>query len=268
MKFELKNFLINICGWIIIITMCFFLVVFVIFIEDKVQQPFKETLTLTLSFLSALATIGAAIIAAMLFQTWKNQHSYIEQSKLLVEMMETVSNLVFALSDVRQNDNLESIFLGQIPPMPMEEAFDEQIKRAALLDHLVAKLNTLENQIYLLNNIKCVSRVFCKDAFGETILDKLITLITTIQTDISSIYEMFTINYGDGFFVISNLNLSDPSVHKMILNSSFEGDKLLRKAVPDLFILDHNPANIEITECFIELNKSIMKYKDSLDTLN
>ncbi|MDC4923606.1 hypothetical protein OHV99_18185, partial [Acinetobacter baumannii] len=78
MKFELKNFLICICGWIILLSACFFLVVLGIFIKDKVQQPFKETLTLTLSFLSALATIGAAIIAARIFQTWKTQHSYIE----------------------------------------------------------------------------------------------------------------------------------------------------------------------------------------------
>ncbi|WPP87180.1 hypothetical protein [Acinetobacter pittii] len=268
MKFKLKNFLICICGWIILLSACFFLVVLGIFIKDKVQQPFKETLTLTLSFLSALATIGAAIIAARIFQTWKTQHSYIEQMTLLVEMTETVSNLVFALSDVRQNDNLESIFFGHNPPMPMNDAFNEQIKCAALLDNLVAKLNTLEHQIYLLNNIKGVSRVFYKDDHGETLLDKLITLITTIQADISSMYEILSINYGNGTFVISNLKLSEPSIQKIVLNSSFVGDKLLRKAVPDLFNLDHNPANIEITECFNELNKRILNYKDSLDTLN
>lgn len=262
MKFELKNFLICICGWIILLSACFFLVVLGIFIKDKVQQPFKETLTLTLSFLSALATIGAAIIAARIFQTWKTQHSYIEQNKLLVEMVETVSNLLSALGDARQNDNLKDILLGLNSKLPMHDAFTEQIKRAALLDNLVAKINTLENQIYLLNNVKGANRVFFKNDKGETSLDKLVILISTIQADINSIYEFLSVNEGNGTFSITNLNLESSIIRETILNSLFGGDRILRKIVPDYFDLDHNPVNKEISTCIDELNDRILKYKD------
>ncbi|MDH2587144.1 hypothetical protein [Acinetobacter baumannii] len=268
MKLELSKFLISICGWIFLLSVCFFLVVLSIFITDEVQQPFKETLTLTLSFLSALATIGAAIIAARIFQTWKAQHSYIEQTKLLVEMVETVHNLLFAIGDARQNDNLKDIFLGYNSKIPMNEAFTQQINRAKLLDNFVSKLNTLENQIYLLNNEKRVRRIFSKDELGGKSFEKLIILITTIQADISYIYEILSVNNGNGAFDKSNLDLSEALIRETILNSLFEGDKLIKKAVPDVFILDHNPVNNEISECINELSQSILEYKDSLDTVN
>lgn len=268
MKFELKNFLINICGWIFLISVCFFLIVLSIFIKDGVQQPFKETLTLTLSFLSALATIGAAIIAARIFQTWKTQHSYIEQCKLLGQMVQTVSALLSAIGDARQNDNLKAIFLGLNCNVPMKEAFIGQIKQTELLDNFISELNSLENQIYLLNNTKGANRVFSKDEQGNTSLDNIILVISRIKADISSIYDILSINYGNGSYVLSNLELNEPLIQNTILNSLFEGDKLLRKIIPDIFILDHNPVNIEISECITELNQSILKYKDSLDTVN
>lgn len=268
MKFELNNFLINICGWIIIISMGFFLVVFVIFLEDKIQQPFKETLTLTLSFLSALATIGAAIIAARIFQTWKNQHSYIEQSKLLGQMVQTLDNLRSALVDVRQNDNLKNIFLRYRSNLPMNEAFTNQMNRAEKLDTYIVELRSLENQIYLLNNVKGVSRVFSKEEQAETSFDNLTNLLSNIKADISYIHRQLSINYGKGSFVIANLDLKEPLVREAILNILFEGDKLLRQAEPDEFILDHNPVNFEISKCIDELNQSILKYKDSLELLS
>lgn len=271
MKFELKNFLINICGWIFLISVCFFLIVLAIFIKDEVQQPIKETLTLTLSFLSAIATIGAAIIAARIFQTWKTQHSYIEQTKCLVQMEKTITALQAAFLDVRKNDNLKSIFLGQISKLPMDIAFTEQIKRAELLGNFVSELTSLENQIYLINTVKGAGHVFFaneQDKPCMPFLGKLNKLISRIQNAIESTYEAFSINYGNGFFVITNLDLSKPSTQEMILLSLFEGDELLRKVAPDSFEKNFNPINDEIVECLLELNQSILKYKDTLDTLN
>ncbi|HFE9651815.1 hypothetical protein OHW45_04560 [Acinetobacter baumannii] len=268
MKLELKDYLISISGWIFLFSVCFFLIVFSVFINDKIEQPFKEALTLTLSFLSAIATFGAAIIAARIFQTWKIQHSYIEQTKLLVEMVETINNLLFAIGDARQNENLKNILLGYRSNLPMNEAFTEQIKRAELLDNFVGKLNTLENQIYLLNNGKVLGRIFYKADLGEAAFDKLIVLISTIKADISYIYETLSINNGNGSFVIDNLVLSEALIQETILNSLFDGDKLLRKVMPEVFLLDHNPVNIKISECIHELNQSILKYKDSLETVN
>lgn len=268
MKFELKNFLINICGWITLISMCFFLVVFIIFIEDKVQQPFKETLTLTLSFLSAIATIGAAIIAARIFQTWKTQHSYVEQTKLLGQMLQTVSSLLSAIIDARQNDNLRNIFLGNKCKVPMEEAFTGQVKQAELLDTFLTELNSLENQIYLLNNTKGASQVFTKDEQGKNSFDNIVELVTKIQVDILFIYDVLSINNGNGTFVISNLKINEPSIQKKILSSAFYGDKLLKKALPDVFTQDENPVNTEIRDCIADLKQSILKYKDSLDTIS
>lgn len=268
MKLELKNFLISICGWISLLSVVFYIVVFKILIDEKIESSIKETLTLTLSFLSALATIGAAIIAARIFQSWKTQHSYIEQSKLLVQMVQTVDALLSALVEARQNDNLKSIFLGQNFNVPMNEAFKMQIKQAALLDTFISELSSLENQIYLLNNIKRASWVFSNDEQGNTSLKNVAVVVSRIKADISSIYDMLSINNGNGTFVISNLELNEPIIRDLILNSLFEGDKLLRNVVPDLFILDHNPVNNEINECIDELSKSILKYKDSLDTVN
>ncbi|MGQ1599148.1 hypothetical protein ACT4ZU_03860 [Acinetobacter baumannii] len=268
MKFELKNFLINICGWIFLISVCFFLIVLSIFIKDGVQQPIKETLTLTLSFLSALATIGAAIIAARIFQTWKTQHSYIEQTKILSEMIQTIDNIVFTLVDVRQNDNLKRILLDEPCRLPVSDPFLEQIKFAKLLETQVTKLTSLENQIYLLNNDGRVAPVFTRDDQGNCYRDKITKLTASIDAGISSTYELLSVDKGCGTFSISNLDLKEPEIQEMILYSLIEGDEVLRHSFPEFFNLDDNPINIELNKCIKGLQQKIMDYRDSLDTLN
>ncbi|MFX7112067.1 hypothetical protein ABTI33_10035 [Acinetobacter baumannii] len=268
MKFELKNFLINICGWIIIISMGFFLVVFVIFSEDKVQQPFKETLTLTLSFLSALATIGAAIIAARIFQTWKTQHNYIEQTRVLSEMLKTIDEIVSTLVDVRQNDNLKKIILGQPCKLPYDDSFLEQLKYAKLLETQVTKLTSLENQIYLLNSENGLGPVFSKNDQGECYLEKITELTSSIHADIGSTYEILSMDKGSGIFSVSNLGLYEREMQDVILNSLYDGDSVLRSSFPEFFKLKRNPVNYRIQECIKGLQQKIVEYRKDLELLS
>ena len=79
---DIKKFLVGICGGLTTITVCFFFLVYFIFFELKNTSAFKDAMDLSISFFSAIATLGAAIIAAKLFETWKDTQSSSNRSEL------------------------------------------------------------------------------------------------------------------------------------------------------------------------------------------
>ncbi|MDC5675736.1 hypothetical protein OFM99_18200, partial [Acinetobacter baumannii] len=223
MKFELKNFLINICGWLIIISMCFFLIVFLIFIEDKVQQPFKETLTLTLSFLSALATIGAAIIAARIFQTWKTQHSYVEQIKILSQMLENVSEIQTNLEGARTNKQLGEIILGLQTRPNLDTLFIEQAEKINILQNYLNSLFRLENQIYLLNNDKRDKPVFNDIPGEECPVIALLDYTQKLEEDILEISYLLKFDFAGKSLSYEEFNMEKKEIQNLVLNVIYDG---------------------------------------------
>ncbi|EXH48561.1 hypothetical protein J605_2305 [Acinetobacter baumannii 1412924] len=75
MKKDIKIVLIDTCGWIGSLSVIVFFFTLLLYSHNNIQDPLKEAWSITFSSLSALATIGAAIIAANLFNDWKEQHN-------------------------------------------------------------------------------------------------------------------------------------------------------------------------------------------------
>jgi len=82
MNQETKFLLINVCGWIISISIIFFFFIHWLYSYNQIDEPLKEAWSLTISMLSALTTIGAAIIAASLFNHWKDSQTGVNRSEL------------------------------------------------------------------------------------------------------------------------------------------------------------------------------------------
>ncbi|WP_151964152.1 hypothetical protein [Acinetobacter oleivorans] len=93
MKTEIRTFLINACFWVISISIIFFFFILFLYSHNNINDPLKESFSLTISLFSALATLGAAIIAARLFQNWKTQHSFTEQIKILSHMLMSLDEI-------------------------------------------------------------------------------------------------------------------------------------------------------------------------------
>lgn len=75
MKKETKIFLIDICGYIVSISIVVFFFTLWLYSFNNINDALKESWTIAFSCVSALTTIGAAIIAAYLFNDWKEQHN-------------------------------------------------------------------------------------------------------------------------------------------------------------------------------------------------
>ncbi|WP_267581518.1 hypothetical protein [Acinetobacter pittii] len=82
MNQETKSLLIDVCGWIISISIIFFFFTLWLYSYNGIDDPLKEAWSLTISLLSAFATIGAAIVAASLFNHWKDSQTGVNRSEL------------------------------------------------------------------------------------------------------------------------------------------------------------------------------------------
>lgn len=75
MKRDIRVLIIDTCGWITAISVVVFFFTLWLFSYNQLEDPLKESWSITFAALSALATIGAAIIASSLFNDWKDQHN-------------------------------------------------------------------------------------------------------------------------------------------------------------------------------------------------
>ncbi|MDI9705409.1 hypothetical protein QM277_19315, partial [Acinetobacter baumannii] len=72
MKSEYKKFIINFIGSIVAICTIVFFFFLLLYSHNNVNETLKESFTITISIFSALATIGAAIIALKLYTDWRD----------------------------------------------------------------------------------------------------------------------------------------------------------------------------------------------------
>lgn len=270
MKLELKNFLIKVCDWIFGLTAIFFIVIFLIFKLDEVTSPFKEALSISVSFLSALATLGAAIIAARLFQTWKTQHNYVEQIKILSQMVITINDVLNHLEMARDNEKLCQIILNLESDQDINESFSIQKKSAKALKLSLLNLGQLENQIYLLNNNKIEQPIFTSDEAGVCPLESLLEFSNKLNIDITRAYEHVCddLNAPGGQISYKSLDVKSVEIQSLILNILDSGDLLLRMVASKSFSKQDNPINEQLSIWIHSLIDKIMIYRDSLDTLD
>ncbi len=268
MKSDLRNFLIKTCFWIAALSAVFFFIIFEIFKITKVSQAFKESLSVSVSFLSAVATIGAAIIAARLFQTWKTQHSYVEQIKFLSQMLETISEVQTSLIDARKNHSLVEIILGLQTSPNLDMLFLEQLEKIQVLENSLHTLMKLENQIYLLNNDKCVKPVFIDNTGEDCPLEALLKFIQNLEVDIWTIHGYLNDDFQNGHLIYEHFDIEQIEIQRLVLSVLGDGSWYLTRIVPTNSYLKEDTINKQLKNWLHGLDQSIMKYRDSLDTLN
>ncbi|WP_288421043.1 hypothetical protein [uncultured Acinetobacter sp.] len=91
MKKETKIFLIYTCVYIISISILVFFSTLWLYSYNNINDALKESWTIAFSCISALTTIGAAIIAAYLFNDWRDQHNKQVQNSLALQVFSAFS---------------------------------------------------------------------------------------------------------------------------------------------------------------------------------
>lgn len=94
MNQKIKLLLINTCGTISYLIVIFFFVTFILFLHNDVEEALKEAWSVSVSFLSVLATLGAAIIAANLFNDWKVEQHFQKKISMLNKIDEHLQILL------------------------------------------------------------------------------------------------------------------------------------------------------------------------------
>nr|EKW7309797.1 hypothetical protein [Acinetobacter baumannii]EMB4108976.1 hypothetical protein [Acinetobacter baumannii] len=90
----IKVLLIDTIGWITSICIIFFFFTLWLYSYNQIDNPLKEAWSLMVSILSALATIGAAIIAASLFNDWRDSQTGLNRSELARNTQTSLYKLV------------------------------------------------------------------------------------------------------------------------------------------------------------------------------
>ncbi|WP_336040642.1 hypothetical protein [Acinetobacter calcoaceticus] len=265
---KLRRFLIYTCLWVFSSSTIFLIIIFIIFSIEGVQQPFKETLSISVSFLSAVATLGAAIIAARLFQTWKTQHSYVEQIKILSQMLETISEVQVNLGAARKNEDLIQIILGLEATPNLDKLFLEQFEKIKVLENSLHKLIKWENQIYLLNNDKREKPVFNEISDEDCPLDALLKFTQNLEVNIWIVHGYLTDDFDNGHLIYEHFDIEQIEIQRLLLNILNDGAWYLSNILPTNSYLKENIINKQLKNWLHGLDQRIMKYRDSLDTLN
>lgn len=184
MKNEIRSLLINTCGWIVTISVVVFFFTLWLFSYNNVNDTLKESWSIIFSTLSALTTIGAAIIAAYLFNDWKVQHNKqitnefaLKSYTIFIKFEESVFKLQTIFNDLTECiDLLRDVQINLEDPIVKDRSkemasFFDQIKICKSQYELF--LSQLVDYSIMSNNEEHFQNI-TKDlvqAFGETFLD-------------------------------------------------------------------------------------------------
>ncbi|MDP9803211.1 hypothetical protein [Acinetobacter calcoaceticus] len=140
MKQDIRLLLINTCGWIATLTVLIFFFTLLLFSYNQITEPLKESWSITFSAFSAFTTLGAAIIAASLFNDWRSQQQhqnavqfglYVYDSFKLLDkhLTELDNDLFYFYVDQKDFEKLESEF--NVIKSTLEKRSDELMKLSA-----------------------------------------------------------------------------------------------------------------------------------------
>lgn len=294
MKAEIRTFVIDTCCWVVAISIIFFFFTLWLFSYNNIDYPLKESWSLTVSMLSALATIGAAIIASKLYQNWKTQHSFTEQIKILSQMLMRLDEIQDQLWEARKNETLTNIIMGQDYGEDLSTCFEEQYNKLGEVSRKLMSLYKLENQIYLLNNTKDRHPIF-KNINEENLLNplkssniknpstlyELLNFIvnsqistTLIQSFLYKELHELKVFHKDGDpepqLSFETVDFTDENLYDHIMNILSRGEMYIDTAYPRQYPEPPrgNNVNLKINNNFKELEKQIMAYRDKLEALD
>lgn len=286
MKAEIRTFLIDTCCWIIFISIIFFFFTLWLFSYNNIDNPLKESWSLTVSILSALATIGAAIIASRLFQNWKTQHSFTEQVKVLTQLLVRIDEIQDLFWEARLNETLMKIILNQPYRGNLSIDFNKQNEKFAVLSQKISSLYKLEKQLYLLNNTTDKQTIFKR--MGNNVLmpiTELLDFVYNAQISLAVIEIFLSQKRKDLIASHNNLNDSNIEEFETILSSKTvdftdtyftehlmsllaRGEIYLGLAYPDCPEVQINLANTKINNQINIMIEQIMAYRDTLEVLD
>ncbi|MDC4912242.1 hypothetical protein OHW08_15095 [Acinetobacter baumannii] len=190
MNQKIKGLLIDTCGWITSICIIFFFFTLWLYSYNKIDQPLKEAWSLTISMLSALATIGAAIIAATLFNDWKEQEKYNQKN-------ESINKVIASAEDLEKLINSMKI--------PLSQFNVKMIKKEAFFSFLLETYSKIEdNSSNIFNNLNHLAGISNKGFLSDKLfmefekqylkisnkLEEIIRKINTLEPGSEEFFEL------------------------------------------------------------------------------
>lgn len=114
-----KDFIICVVGWVCFITFVFYIGTRCYLSINQSADYIKDSLSNSISFLSAVSTIGAAVIAAYLFSDWREQSQFEEKREI-------AKNLLISLLELKTHTN-EAYVLALIANNPHTTRLSEDV---------------------------------------------------------------------------------------------------------------------------------------------
>lgn len=149
MNTDIKSLLIRVFGTISYLAVIFFFVTLILFFHNDIKDALKEAWSVSTSFLSVLATLGAAVIAANLFNDWRILEDHKTKNN-------QINKTINAFIDLKTSLKLKSTLLlnaSKFCTTP-EINFDDKVK-------LLYDIHEIQQEIsYALLNMKIHVQVY------------------------------------------------------------------------------------------------------------
>lgn len=205
MNQKIKGLLIDTCGWITSICIIFFFFTLWLYSYNKIDQPLKEAWSLTISMLSALATIGAAIIAATLFNDWKEQEKYNQKNESINKVIASAEDLEKLINSIK---------------IPLSQFNVKMIKKEAFFSFLLETYSKIEdNSSNIFNNLNHLAGISNKGFLSDKLfmefekqylkisnkLEEIIRKINTLEPGSEEFFELRDIMQDIKSYINSDL---------------------------------------------------------------
>lgn len=175
MKREIRLLIIYTCGWIASLSVVIFFFTLWLFSYNNIEDPLKEAWTTTFTALSAFTTFGAAIIAANLFNDWRDQHNKQVDSDFIMKLYD-------CLFEMRQYSTVSVGFMRDYLNKNNKHNYSEDLKNhnnilCHLIDFSALKLSD-------------VAYVITKDDYTNRFSPQIFTITSDLH-DLNDLYRLF-----------------------------------------------------------------------------
>ncbi|USA53887.1 hypothetical protein NDN13_01455 [Acinetobacter sp. C32I] len=188
MKNDLKIFLIDTVGWIVSVSVIVFFFTLWLFSFNDVENALKESWSITFSALAAFTTIGTAIIAAYLFNDWKDQHNHQARKEFIVGIKQDFNNYKNFVNDKthRMHFLRFEYFNKQSLPTEHRNYMIEILQyNSSISKHILDLKLGVQNLDIISNNTEL------------TVSKKINAKITEIEERIDQLYSCITMNLSN-----------------------------------------------------------------------
>lgn len=196
MNKDIKSLLVNTFGTILCLLVIFFFVTYILFLHNGVQGALKESWSASLTFFSVLATLGAAVIAAYLFNDWRTQADH-QTNKELIYKIKSIDSLLndFIFNKMEILSEMTDMYKAQstgLPPKHKEYRFEL----------FRIHNNTLRNLMEIKLEVQNYGFVADKTELTEKMKEKIVILETSLEKLFKPFEDNLAINSSDFYSCI------------------------------------------------------------------